>query len=143
MRHSFAIFVLLFAFCSLTLVAPITAQAQRPTPDVVCRTDPTDPDSDPDPSQTYIAIINDCVNVESFLTFLLNLFIIAGVLAAIYRISIGLFLINTALGDPTKLQNGREALTEAVVGLLIVVGAWALIQFIESFAPANWFLNLT
>jgi hypothetical protein len=139
MKQLLSLFLLISLISSYTLVQPIAVYAQRPTPDVQC----VDGAGNPDPNQTYIAIVNDCVYVSAFLTFMLNLFIIAGVLAGVYRISLGFFLINTALGDPSKLQAGREALTEAVVGLLIVVGSWALIRFMESFAPANWFLNLT
>ncbi|MCA9390094.1 hypothetical protein KC571_01710 [candidate division WWE3 bacterium] len=143
--HYGLIIVFLFIFGSIFFI-PEPAQAQvvgalRPTPQTFCP-DPTDP-TKPDPDATYVALVNRCVYIDEFAQLLLNLMILIGVFAAIYRLSIGFFLFITAQGDPTSLQNGREALTEAVVGLLIVVGAWALIQLFNAFLPANWLVNLT
>lgn len=92
---------------------------------------------------TYVAITNSCVSVDEFNNFLFNLLVVAGALVAIYRATAGFFMFITAEGNPEKLKNGREALTQAMVGLLIVVGGWVLIRVFETLLPSMWNIILT
>jgi len=103
-----------------------------PVPDTACPAD-----------TTYVALTDSCISVDAFNTFLFNLLIFAGVLVAIYRATAGFFLFLTADGSPEKLQGGREALTQAMVGLVIVVSGWVLIHAFESILPAMWGIFLT
>jgi hypothetical protein len=54
---------------------------------------------------------------------------------AIFIVAWGGFNILIAGSDPARKQAGRKAITAAIVGLLIVFGAWVIInQFLLSFS---------
>ncbi len=116
----------------LILASLNTVYAQRPTPNVNCPND-----------ATYVAITDSCVNVEDFANFMLDLMILIGVLVSIYRATAGFFMFITAQGDPQRLQNGREALTQSMVGLVIVVGGYVFIRAFESILPDSWKIVIT
>lgn len=114
------------------LISINPAHAQRPTPNTTCPLD-----------ATYVAITDSCVNVKDFAQFLLDLMILAGVMVSIYRATAGFFMFITAQGDPQRLQNGREALTQSMVGLVIVVGGWVFIRAFETILPDAWKIVIT
>ncbi len=58
--------------------------------------------------------------------------IIAAVLALIYLIWGGIQWI-TSGGDKTALETARGRITNAIVGLIVVVAAWAIFQFVLNF----------
>ncbi len=58
--------------------------------------------------------------------------IIAAVLALIYLIWGGISWI-TSGGDKTALEGARGRITNAIVGLIVVVAAWAIFQFVLNF----------
>ena len=140
-RHSkYFAYIFLLTF-GLFAISPQSTYAQtRPTPNISCVDEGT---GEVNPDVVYVSLVNRCVNVDEFSSFLLTGMVIVGVLAAIYRLSAGFFMIVTAEGEPTKLQNGREALTEAIVGVTVVVGAYALIQLIGNSLPETWLINLS
>jgi len=101
------------------------------------------PDTNCPADSTYVALTDSCISVSDFNNFLFNLLILAGVLVAIYRATTGFFMFMTAEGSPEKLQSGREALTQAMVGLLIVVAGWVFIRLFETILPDAWNIILT
>ncbi len=66
------------------------------------------------------------VKVISILLF------IAGIVAVIMSI-IGGYYIMTAAGNPTQAANGRKTLVNAIIGLVIVVMSYVVIQVIVNF----------
>ncbi len=56
----------------------------------------------------------------------------AGIIAVIMSI-IGGYYIMTAAGDATQAANGRKTLTNAIIGLIIVVMSYAIIQAVLKF----------
>jgi len=59
-----------------------------------------------------------------------NAFVLAGLLSFILLI-FGGFNVIVAAGDSKKLEQGRGAIVGAVVGLLVVVGSFWIVQIIE------------
>ncbi len=72
---------------------------------------------------TFGALVSVIVN---------NAFVIAGVIAFIFLVFGGFSVIMGAGGgDTKKIEQGKETMTQAVLGLLIVIGSLWIIQIIE------------
>ena len=56
-------------------------------------------------------------------------FIIAGMIAVI-MIIIGAYWYILSAGDPQKVKKAKDTILYAVVGLIISISAWAIIEFI-------------
>jgi TRAP-type C4-dicarboxylate transport system permease small subunit len=64
---------------------------------------------------------------------ILNIFVsLAGIIAFVMLI-IGGFQYLTAGGDPKKTQAASQTLTYAIVGLVVILGVWFILLFIEQF----------
>lgn len=59
-----------------------------------------------------------------------NAFVFAGIIS-FFLLIFGGFQVIVAAGDPKKLEKGRGAITGAVIGLLLVVGSFWIVQIIE------------
>ncbi len=72
----------------------------------------------------------DTGNTNNFIKWVLNTIIpIASGIAFLVMVS-GVFQIMTSSGDPKKLQAGKEVLTSAIVGLLMVILSLFLLRLI-------------
>lgn len=61
-----------------------------------------------------------------------NIFVLAGVIAFILLIIGGFGMIVAAgSGDTKKLEQGQKAITAAVIGLLVIVGSFWIVQIIH------------
>ena len=61
-----------------------------------------------------------------------NAFMIAGIIAFLLLVFAGFGMIQAAgSGDSKQMETGRKAITSAVVGLIIIVGSFWIIQVIE------------
>lgn len=60
-----------------------------------------------------------------------NAFMVAGVIAFVLLVVGGFGIIVGAGGDPKKLEQGKQAVTAAVIGLIIIVGSFWIIQILE------------
>jgi hypothetical protein len=73
-------------------------------------------------------------NSQGFLAWisaiLPNVFILAGVLLFLY-ILFGGFLIITGAGDTKQTDTGKQALTNAIIGFVIVFASYWIIQIVE------------
>ena len=70
-------------------------------------------------------------NVGDALTNVVNVLIyLIGGLSLIFII-VGGLLIVTAAGSPRRVEQGREAIIYAIVGLVIAIGALAVVTFIS------------
>jgi hypothetical protein len=74
---------------------------------------------------TGIDSFGDIVNV-----IVKNAFVFAGVICFILLIS-GAFSIIVAAGDVKKMEKAQGIITSAVVGLLVVVGSFWIVQIIQ------------
>jgi hypothetical protein len=62
-----------------------------------------------------------------------NAFVLAGILIFILLVLAGFGMIAAAgSGDSKKLESGKKTITAAVIGLIVIVGSFWIIQIIES-----------
>ena len=80
------------------------------------------------PSLTTFETFGDLVNV-----IVQNAFVLSGVISFVLLVFGGLSVIMGAgSGDTKKLDQGKQAITGAVVGLVIVITSLWLVQIIET-----------
>lgn len=71
-----------------------------------------------------------CATFESFITILLGfLTTVGGIWFMLYFI-FGAFTWLTAQGEPEKISKAQRYITNALIGLILIVGAWAIIGVI-------------
>ena len=80
-----------------------------------------DPDLNPTPGLTSFDVL---VNV-----IVRNSFVFAGIIC-LFLLIFGGFQVIVAAGDTKKLEKGRGAIVGAVIGLLLVVGSFWIVQII-------------
>ena len=66
------------------------------------------------------------------LTSLLNIVLTVGVIAVLLFLIMGGIGWITSGGDKSKTENARNQITSAVIGLVILVSAWAILQFVQT-----------
>jgi uncharacterized membrane protein HdeD (DUF308 family) len=74
-----------------------------------------------------------CINVSnpsSFIASILKVAIGIGGGIAFFLMILGIFQIITSLGDPNKLNAGKELIWSAIAGLLMIIFSVVLLQFI-------------
>lgn len=71
-----------------------------------------------------------------------GVFIVVGAIMALLHLLFGAVKWITAGGDKTQMENARERITQAIIGLIILASVWALMVFIGSFLGLN-FPNFT
>lgn len=76
------------------------------------------------PAQNF-ATFGDVVSVV-----VRNAFVLAGIISFVLLI-LGGFNIIVSAGDSKKTESGRNAITGAVIGLLIIIGSFWIIQIIN------------
>ena len=69
-------------------------------------------------------------DVAEFISFLGKIGIGFGGVAAVGLLIAGGFSILTSTGEPEKLMNGREMITNALIGLALIVLALFVLQFL-------------
>lgn len=60
-----------------------------------------------------------------------NAFMLAGVIAFVLLVVGGFGIIASAGGDTKSLEKGKQAVTGAVIGLVVIVGSFWIIQLIQ------------
>jgi hypothetical protein len=60
-----------------------------------------------------------------------NAFMVAGVLALVLLVIGGFGMITGAGGDSKGLEKGKQAVTGAVLGLVVIIGSYWIIQLVE------------
>ena len=78
----------------------------------------------PNPGLTTFA---DVVNI-----IVHNAFMLAGVICFLLLVFGGLGVIMGAGGDPKKLESSKKAITGAVIGLILVVTSYWVVQLLET-----------
>ncbi len=61
-----------------------------------------------------------------------NAFMLAGVITLVLIVLGGFGIIASAGGDTKRLDQGKKTITGAVVGLLVIVGSFWIVQIIET-----------
>lgn len=81
----------------------------------------------------FIKLDASCDEIPGCIKLLLNAVVkLAFPIAGIFILWSG-FLFVSAVGDPKKLEKARKTLLWTVIGLFIVIGAWALSVAFQSF----------
>ncbi|PIZ47574.1 hypothetical protein COY32_01470 [candidate division WWE3 bacterium CG_4_10_14_0_2_um_filter_41_14] len=93
-------------------------------------------------NQTYIAIFDACLDFASTLSWTMTWALIIASLLALVRFAIGAIQLVFSTGDPSKLQNGRKSLTDAILGLVLLSIAWIVFGYLNSTLPPEWQINL-
>ncbi|PIZ46193.1 hypothetical protein COY32_03890 [candidate division WWE3 bacterium CG_4_10_14_0_2_um_filter_41_14] len=93
-------------------------------------------------NQTYIAIFDSCLDFASTMSWTMTWALIIASLLALVRFAIGSIQLVFSTGDPSKLQNGRESLTDAILGLVLLSIAWIVFGYLNSTLPPEWQINL-
>jgi hypothetical protein len=88
--------------------------------------------------ETYIALFDSCLGFADAVGLAVSWSLIIGILIAGVKLSIGAIQYMFSTGDPQKLQNARDTLTDAALGLVLLVSAWVLLGYIEASLPASW-----
>jgi len=60
-----------------------------------------------------------------------NAFVLAGVIAFVLLVVGGFGIIASAGGDTKGLEKGKQAITGAVLGLVVIIGSFWIIQIIQ------------
>ena len=91
-------------------------------------------------SQVYAIAIKDFFEpantFESFgslvSVFLANAYILAGLIAFFFLVFGGMsFILGAGGGDPKKMESGKKTLTAAILGLVVIVFSYWIVQIIE------------
>lgn len=68
----------------------------------------------------------------SLISQILNIALIAGVIAVLFFLILGAFEWLTAGGDASKVTKAREKMTNAVIGLVVLVSVVAIMMFVQT-----------
>ncbi|MBU1127012.1 hypothetical protein KKF11_01590 [Patescibacteria group bacterium] len=71
--------------------------------------------------------------IPALVSGLIKLILVIAALIAFFFLILGGIKWITAGGDKANTETARNTLTAALIGLLIVFGAWAIIRLIETF----------
>lgn len=71
-------------------------------------------------------------NLGSFVNIILkNAFAIAGVICLVLLIFGGFsFIVSAGSGDTKKMDQGKQTITSALIGLMLIIGAYWIVQII-------------
>jgi len=70
--------------------------------------------------------------IGSFVSVIVkNAFMLAGVIAFVLLVLGGFGIIVGAGGDPKQMEKGKQTVTGAVIGLLVVIGSFWIVQLIQ------------
>ena len=80
-------------------------------------------------------------NFSTMLSSILNIVLTIGVIAVLLYLIWGGIEWITSGGDKGKTESARNKITSAVIGLVILVSAWAILMFVETLLGTNIFRN--
>ena len=92
--------------------------------------------------ETYIAIFDSCLNFSQTVGLGVTWSLMIGTLLAGIKLAIGAFQLILSTGEPQKLQNARETITDAFLGLVLLSIAWVLLGYLNATFPETWNINL-
>lgn len=75
--------------------------------------------------------------LEGIFKHILNIALTLGGLAVFIMLIIGGFKYLTSAGDPKQTESAQNTITMAIVGLLVAIGAWFILNFIAHFTGTD------
>jgi len=96
----------------------------------------------PKESQTYIAILDSCLDFSTAVTAGIEISLYIGTSVAFIKMVIGAGEMLFAAGNPTKLENARTTIKDAALGSVLIAAAWVLFGYLSATLPAEWGINL-
>ena len=87
-----------------------------------------------------MSVLHDPANLQDFefvFSKILLLATTAAGLVCFVMLIIGGFRYLTSAGEPKQTAAARQTLTQAVIGLAVIIGAWFILLFIEYFTGVN------
>lgn len=78
------------------------------------------------------------VIIGNLISVLVSVFMIVGFIFALFHLMFGAIRWVTASGDKTALQNAQDRMTQAVVGLILLVATWALMMLVSTILGFNF-----
>ena len=73
----------------------------------------------------------------AMITSIMNIVLTIGVVAVLFYLIWGGIEYITSGGDKSKTEGARNKITSAIVGLIILVSAWAILQFVQTLLNIN------
>ena len=77
------------------------------------------------------------ITASSLIGSIIVMILIATSIILLGILIVGGIMVMTSGGDKQKSANGQQAVTAAVIGLVIIFGAWAIINLINLFFGIN------
>ncbi|KKQ98271.1 MAG: hypothetical protein UV56_C0016G0005 [Candidatus Woesebacteria bacterium GW2011_GWC1_43_10b] len=65
------------------------------------------------------------------------LLVVTAIILIVILVAGGIAVMTSGGGDPQKKAGGQKAVTGAIIGLMIVFGAWAIINLVNLFFGIN------
>ena len=122
LQSGFLIFVLVSI--SLTIVFPFPVSAQEGFHFVSCGRDTNDSGKLEDFEQCEFS------DLVILIVRVINYLISVAAIVAMYQILLAGWNLMTALGNPEKIEHGKEGISHAVVGLAIIVLAFVFVNLL-------------
>jgi hypothetical protein len=91
----------------------------------------------------YIGVLQKCYTLPDFITTAINYVLMFSSIIAGFIFVMGAYNYLISRGDPGKLGEGREMITNAVVGMVLIASAFAIIRFLNgAFQTVDSGINL-
>lgn len=81
------------------------------------------------------------LGITKIVSSIIGIITIAAGIWFIFQFLVGGFNWITSGGDKSKLQQARDRLTNAFIGLIIVVGGWAILALADQFFGTDFLLR--
>lgn len=91
--------------------------------------------------ETYLGIFDACLNFATTISWGISASLVFGTLIAAIRLAMGIIKLALSSGDPSALQDGRETMQDAILGIVLVSIAWMLFTYLEQTLPPEWQIN--
>ncbi len=91
--------------------------------------------------EIYIGVFDACLDFGEIVGTGVNWAMILGTMIALTKFAIGAIQFILSSGDPTKLENARTTVTDALIGLTLLVSAWVLLGYLSAAFPEDWQIN--
>lgn len=92
-------------------------------------------------NQTYIGIFDACLDFGQVIGGTVSWAMIIGTMLALIKFAIGAINFVMSAGDPGKLENARITITDAMIGLVLMVSAWVMLGYLNASFPDDWQIN--
>ena len=85
------------------------------------------------------SVASSAIGIENVLSVAFGFLTIAGGITFVVWLIVGAYSWMTAEGKPDKLEKARNHITQAVTGLIILIGAYAITAVVGSILGLNIF----